>query len=165
MQTLATTRSVGAMLTTALCLAVAGCQWEAEPAAGSQSLSMGSFFYDPNELSESSCLAHETPVGTQGCPRAPTGAFPGCGAPFSVDDVYTYGQCNLCDGDCAPEPLGSARCTCHAQTKLCLFHDPGCACGDVGAECDCGDGRGAIYYCDCEGGGDHCNCRDQMLCH
>jgi hypothetical protein len=180
--------SLGSLTSVAICLAVTGCQWETEPAVASRGeLGTAGFFWDPEERSKSACLEHARDATTEGCPRAPTGPFPGCGQPFSVDGIFTRDDSCACGGDCPRTYLAAdAECTCRGQATHCLFQDGltmrtwtdgvpgvqevlledgGCGCNDIAVLCDCGDGRGEVYTCECAGGGDEeCFCDDAIAC-
>ena len=78
-----------------------------------------------------------------------------------------WGECNDCeDRGCTQQDDGVAECACFGVVEAC-YSDPQNDAGDYvdcfswGARCDCGDGKGRVYDCSCEGGvssPDECSC-------
>lgn len=101
-------------------------------------------------------------------PKGLTG-YPTCGKLFAAQ---VNGYCTSCgDPDCTSQNTDRSVCTCFASGARCWTEvdpDGGVAeerCSYVGESCECDDslgnstGKGPIYTCECEGGGDQCECR------
>jgi hypothetical protein len=132
--------------TVGLMLLAGGCQWEVDPQGSPQGLAEG----------QPAC-EYVSPL--QGAPR--------CGVPFEAN---VRGECNDCtDVGCQREEEGLHDCVCHEEGELCfeqeeiLLPDGGTQaplfCAYRGRSCDCNDGKGPVYGCECEGGGDDCHCQ------
>jgi hypothetical protein len=123
---------------------VAACSWEVSP-----SLTRERLTEDPDP-----CRAG---AGTHGQPD--------CGVQFSA---RTWGECKDCnDRGCSKANEGTHVCTCYSKRRDCIG-----AAGDAGVslempqlcqynstQCECDDSLGRIYDCQCEGGGDNCDCQ------
>lgn len=120
----------------------AGCQWEVGPEPSAQPLTEGE---------QGACPDVTSMTG-----------YPQCGESFSA---RVRPECNDCsDPGCGQVPQGPSDCVCDEEGELCLPQGPSAdggtweICVYVGESCDCDDGRGRAYLCQCEGGGDDCGC-------
>jgi len=111
-----------------------GCEWEAKV------------------VSSESPLDHVT-CEDGGSSFEGTG-LPPCGGAFETE---IWGECNSCDDrGCTRAEEGVYECRCYDADEHCwdnttdagVFESESCL--PVGAQCDCGDGKGRIYECSCE---------------
>ena len=128
---------------------LAGCEWQVETESATQGLAV-------EEQGETCPDVTDLP------------GEPQCGLQFVAG---LRGECNDCsDRGCKVSNEGAAHdCVCHEEGERCFAQpmivlpdggiQPSEFCAYEGKSCDCNDGMGAIYSCECEGGGDDCHCR------
>jgi hypothetical protein len=134
--------------------ASASCNWEVvAPKVTEQNLGQGNH--------------NSVPSADDGslCELGGIGGVPTCGQPFAAS---VHPGCKRATGQgCPPVPVDDHQCTCASvRVQTCWQVDAGApseVCVHEGATCDCGDGRGSIYVCSCEGGGDLCECFEASL--
>jgi hypothetical protein len=140
------TRAFSCLIAPAFVVLLGACEWKAEPASTNQALS--------NERRVGSVGTAVPAQADNGCSdddEAVLGYRIPCGKKFTA---MVRGVCSDCNA-CPPYQEGKT-CECHARGTFCF--DAGAPCGYEGEKCECNDGQGAIYTCDCEGGGDQCGC-------
>jgi hypothetical protein len=157
----------GLAVAVAGCLLATGCAWEVSPARSAEALETltdgGLTGPDGGEARAERLTRREMDCDLSSDAKL-VGPFT-CGESFAT---RTRGECNDCaDRGCTQSNEGVAECTCFGVAESCSS-DPLSDAGDfvkcfsTGARCDCGDGLGRVYECDCEGQvstPDECSCR------
>lgn len=148
---------------------------EAAPDAASQegNASPDGAVQQPPASPDASCDV--TPVQPTQPPEQASGA---CTIGEKIDDLGPFvcgetfatriiGECNDCsDRGCTTAEPEVYECTCYGKEDYCRPEGGDASvsmrCWEQAVQCDCGDGKGRVYKCSCEGGvstPDECGCR------